>query len=164
MKNRNLSPVGKNKSMKSIIDEYVDQYKNDTDRIHKQYEDYMEMMKNDPTPEIIHQFFKNQPIQMHRLDDHFNLVLMTEDEDIAYNNEQIRKGESRRKYNYVKRIVNKDNQPGVYNSGNGCGYRSSIRVPSLKRSNKVWKNFYSLFPFLEGLDKYCGAKLKKIKK
>lgn len=34
MKNRNLSPVGKNKSMQSIIDEYVDQYKNDTVRIH----------------------------------------------------------------------------------------------------------------------------------
>ena len=48
MNNKNLSPVGKNKSMQSIIDEYVDQYKNDTDRIHKQYEDYREMMKNDP--------------------------------------------------------------------------------------------------------------------
>ena len=39
------------------------------------------MMKNDPTPEIIHQFFKNHPIHIHRLDDHFNLVLMTENQE-----------------------------------------------------------------------------------
>jgi hypothetical protein len=47
----------------------------------------------------------------------------------------------------------------------GNGWRSNpnkIRVPSLKRSNNTWKNFYKLFPFLKGKETYRGYKLKDI--
>ena len=63
---------------------------------------------------------------------------------------------------YQKRIVNRDNQKFVYNSGNGTGHFDSIRVPSLKRSNATWKRFYELFPDAKGLKTFRGFKLKKI--
>ena len=63
---------------------------------------------------------------------------------------------------YQKRIVHKDNQKFVYNSGNGTGHFDSIRVPSLKRSNATWKRFYELFPDAKGLKTFRGFKLKKI--
>ena len=63
---------------------------------------------------------------------------------------------------YQKRIVNKDNQKFVYNSGSGKGYVDSIRVPSLKRSKATWKRFYELFPTAKGLKTFRGFKLKKV--
>ena len=48
---------------------------------------------------------------------------------------------------YQKRIVNKDNQKFVYNTGSGGSSRNSVRIPSMKRSNTVWKRFYELFPY-----------------
>ena len=63
---------------------------------------------------------------------------------------------------YQKRIIHKDNQKFVYNSGNGRGHFDSIRVPSLKRSNATWKRFYELFPDAKGLKTFRGFKLKKI--
>lgn len=63
---------------------------------------------------------------------------------------------------YQKRIINKDNQPFVYNSSGGGGNRNTIRIPSLKRSRKTWKRFYELFPILKGKKEYKGIKLKKI--
>lgn len=47
---------------------------------------------------------------------------------------------------YQKRIINKDNQKFVYNTGS-YGSRSCVRIPSLKRSRLVWKRFYELFPW-----------------
>ena len=49
---------------------------------------------------------------------------------------------------YQKRIIHKDNQKFVYNSKNG-GSGQRVRIPSLKRSKTVWKNFYDLFPWYE---------------
>lgn len=63
---------------------------------------------------------------------------------------------------YQKRIVNKDNQKFVYNDSNGGSNKNTIRIPSLKRSNAIWKRFYELFPFLKGKKTYRGIKLKKI--
>lgn len=63
---------------------------------------------------------------------------------------------------YQKRIIHKDNQKFVYNSGNGTGHLDSIRVPSLKRSNATWKRFYELFPSAKGLKTFRGFKLKKV--
>lgn len=67
------------------------------------------------------------------------------------------------KYSIMPKPVNKDNQE-TYNSGSGNlgGLQSSVRVPSLKRSKKVWENFYKLFPWLKGKEKCNGGKLKKI--
>ena len=63
---------------------------------------------------------------------------------------------------YQKRIINKDNQPFVYNTSGGGSNKNTIRVPSLKRSKKTWKRFYELFPTLKGKKTYKGIKLKKI--
>lgn len=69
-------------------------------------------------------------------------------------------------YWYVRRIVNKDNQKFIKNGdGNSHWNINKVRVPSLKRSNAVWKRFYELFPYYrehynELIKK--GIKLKKI--
>ena len=135
----------------------------DINATHRQYALHKEMMDNDPTPEMIDQFFKWNPMVLHKfINGYKELVVMSEDEAIDYVNERYRRCASSAKYGYVKRIVNKDNQKGVYNRGNGCGYCTSIRVPSLKRSNAVWKRFYEMFPDMKGRKRYNGAKLKKI--
>ena len=69
------------------------------------------------------------------------------------------------KYSVMPKPVNKDNQE-TYNNGSGNlgSLQSSIRVPSLKRSKKVWERFYNLFPWLKGEEKCNGGKLKKIDK
>lgn len=69
------------------------------------------------------------------------------------------------KYKVMPKPVNKDNQE-TYNDGSGtcCGHQSSIRVPSLKRSKKVWERFYNLFPWLKGKKTCNGGKLKNIDK
>jgi len=48
---------------------------------------------------------------------------------------------------YQKRIVHKDNQKFVYNGGSGSSSWPWVRIPSLKRSNAIWKRFYELFPY-----------------
>lgn len=63
-------------------------------------------------------------------------------------------------YNFMPKQVTRDNK-NSYNTRSG-GEQNSIRVPSLKRSNKVWRNFYNLFPSLKGLTTYRGCKLKKV--
>lgn len=64
------------------------------------------------------------------------------------------------KYSVMPKPVNKDNQE-TYNRKSGNS-QNSIRVPSLKRSNKVWRQFYKLFPWLKGKETCNGGKLKKI--
>lgn len=63
-------------------------------------------------------------------------------------------------YNFMPKQITRDNKV-AYNTRSG-GESNSIRVPSLKRSDKVWRNFYNLFPFLKGLKTYRGCKLKKV--
>lgn len=68
---------------------------------------------------------------------------------------------------YQKRIINKDNQKFVYNSGSGAdGSRNWVRIPSIKRSNATWKRFYELFPYYKEhyneLNNKNGIKLKKV--
>ena len=69
-------------------------------------------------------------------------------------------------YWYVRRIVNKDNQKFIKNGdGNSHWNSNKVRVPSLKRSNAVWKRFYELFPYYrEHYNELTkkGIKLKKI--
>lgn len=50
---------------------------------------------------------------------------------------------------YYKRIIHKDNQKFVYNTGNVRAAHPLVRIPSLKRSKQVWKRFYELFPKYE---------------
>ena len=65
-------------------------------------------------------------------------------------------------YNFMPKQVTRDNKSS-YNTKSGDGNRNAIRVPSLKRSDKVWRNFYTLFPSLKGMTTYRGSKLKKVK-
>jgi hypothetical protein len=64
-------------------------------------------------------------------------------------------------YDKMPDSIHRDNK-GVVNLGNGWNNRNKIRVPSLKRSNNTWRNFYKLFPFLKGKKTYRGYKLKDI--
>ena len=99
-----------------------------------------------------------------RFDNNCNLIPL--DKALEMIEEDRRKTIGRRLYSnwsgYQKRIVHKDNQKFVYNSGNGNGYVDSIRVPSLKRSKATWKRFYELFPTAKGLKTFRGFKLKKV--
>lgn len=99
-----------------------------------------------------------------RFDNHCNLIPL--DKALEMIEEDRRKIIGRNLYSdwsgYRKRIVHKDNQKFVYNSGNGSGHVDSVRVPSLKRSNATWKRFYELFPEAKGRKTYRGCKLKKI--
>ena len=63
-------------------------------------------------------------------------------------------------YNFMPKQVTRDNK-AAYNVKGG-GESNAIRVPSLKRSDKVWRNFYNLYPSLKGLKTYRGCKLKKV--
>ena len=65
-------------------------------------------------------------------------------------------------YDYMPKQVTRDNQK-AYNAKSGDYRRNSIRVPSLKRSDKVWRNFYNLFPEAKGGKTFRGYKLKQIK-
>lgn len=82
----------------------------------------------------------------------------------AIEHERDRKKQSA-SYQYFRRIVNKDNQKYVYNSSGGGFNLSTVRIPSMKRSNATWNRFYELFPvFKEHYDEINnknGVKLKK---
>lgn len=90
---------------------------------------------------------------------------------LRYALEQIenerRKYVERRRYRYVRRITNKDNQKFTYNTGSSSsGSRNRVRIPSLKRSDATWRRFYELFPYYKEhyneLNNKNGVKLKKV--
>ena len=64
-------------------------------------------------------------------------------------------------YNFMPKADNRDNK-NSFNAKSGYGGSTSVRIPSLKRSNSTWKKFYELFPYLKGETSYRGVKLKKI--
>jgi len=97
-------------------------------------------------------------------DDDMNLISL--ENRILQLEEYRRRYLSKKCFGYAKRIINKDNQKSCYNSGNGGGNCNKVRVPSLKRSNAVWRRFYELFPEYEKMshdpDKRRQYNLKKI--
>jgi hypothetical protein len=82
----------------------------------------------------------------------------------SYNGHWGLRWNGRPDYNYMPKQVTRDNQK-AYNvkSGDGGYGQISVRVPSLKRSDKVWRNFYNLFPYIKGQKTFRGCKLKQIK-
>ena len=66
------------------------------------------------------------------------------------------------KYSVMPNGITKDNQENYNRKGGGSFNENTIRVPSLKRSKKVWINFYKLFPWLKGKKVFRGIKLKKV--
>ena len=99
-----------------------------------------------------------------KFDNNCNLIPL--DKTLEMIEDDRRKTIGRRLYSnwfgYQKRIVNKDNQKFVYNTGGHNGTVTSIRFPSLKRSKATWKRFYELFPEAKGRKTFRGCKLKKI--
>lgn len=79
----------------------------------------------------------------------------------SYNGHWGLKWDGNPDYDFMPKHVTRDNK-AAYNARRG-GYSNAVRVPSLKRSDKVWRNFYNLFPSLKGQTTYRGCKLKKIK-
>ena len=65
----------------------------------------------------------------------------------------------RKPYSVINR---KDNNRWGLVLNNGDSYKQKIRFPSLKRSMKVWKNFYMLFPlvYIEMRNQIEGRGLK----
>ena len=69
-------------------------------------------------------------------------------------------------YNLLRKpysmIDRKDNNGYGFVLGNGDSYKQKIRFPSLKRSMKVWKHFYMLFPlvYIEMRNQIEGRGLK----
>ena len=99
-----------------------------------------------------------------KFDSNGNLIPL--EDALANLEEQRERTKARRSYDYVKRIVNKDNQKFVYNSGGGSGGSNRVRIPSMKRSKATWKRFYELFPSYKEnyaeLNNKNGIKLKKV--
>lgn len=80
----------------------------------------------------------------------------------CYNGRWCVKWNGRADYDFMPKQVTRDNQL-AYNTKSGYGgNQNSIRVPSLKRSDKVWRNFYNLFPHIKGEKTFRGCKLKQI--
>ena len=94
-----------------------------------------------------------------RFDDYLNLVPL--EKALEMIEDDRRRAIARRTYDYRRRVTHKDNQRFCY-VGSGGSNKNEIRVPSLKRSNRTWRNFYELFPYLKGLETYHGIKLKRI--
>lgn len=68
---------------------------------------------------------------------------------------------------YIKRLIHKDNQKFVYNTGGSGRWNiKKVRIPSMKRSKATWKKFYELFPYYKEhfneLNNKNGIKLKKV--
>jgi hypothetical protein len=66
----------------------------------------------------------------------------------------------RNEYNKRPQKEGRDNK-GV-RVGNGGGNRNSIRYPSKKRSKRVWKTFYKMFPYYAERDGWDGKKSSRI--
>ena len=57
--------------------------------------------------------------------------------------------------------THRDNNGYSYNGAGGSQGTSHVRVPSIKRSVKIWKNFYKMFPeYKEILDKCLSGEMK----
>ena len=63
----------------------------------------------------------------------------------------------------LKKVHNchRDNNGTCYNGDGTGGGSSQIRVPSIKRSRKIWKNFYIMFPKYKALLDECITGTRK---
>lgn len=147
------------------LEQYIDNINKCLDRrveaCKKQYEKIA--TKTTLTGEDLRKYRRDCMFWEVKFDNHCNLIPL--DKALEMIEEDRRKTIGMYLYHwsgYQKRVIHKDNQKFVYNSGNGTGSLDSIRVPSLKRSNATWKRFYELFPNLKEMKMYRGIKLKKI--
>ena len=158
---------GKNKTPEQILEDVEERFDYRVRNCQKEYERIAK--KTTLIGEELRKYCRDLMLYEVRFDDKCNLIPLEEALAMLEKDRQ-RCLESKLygKYSaYQKRIIHKDNQKFVYNSGNGPdGSRHQVRVPSMKRSNATWKRFYELFPcYKEHYDEWNnkdGLKLKKV--
>ena len=154
----NSLPSGTNKSLEEYIADIntiFDQRVKDCKREYEKISNKMTLVG-----EALKKYCRDEMLWEVKFDSQMNLVPL--EYALAQIEENRRHCISRCKYNYQRRIINKDNQKFCYNSSGDGSNRQRIRVPSLKRSDATWRKFYELFPSLKGLKTYNGIKLKKV--
>jgi hypothetical protein len=67
----------------------------------------------------------------------------------------------RNEYNKTPQKEGRDNK-GVRVGGGYGGNRNKVRYPSKKRSKRVWKTFYKMFPYYAEKDGWDGKKSSRI--
>ena len=156
----NTYAKGENKSIEQCL---VEIDKNFDARIKAAYKEYEKIAtKTTLVGKDLRKYCREQMLWEVKFDDNFNLIPLEETiKQLEIERERYKAWKS---YRYFKRFVHKDNQKFVYNSGSR--YRgNAVRVPSMKRSNAVWKRFYELFPSYKEhyneLNNKNGLKLKK---
>lgn len=158
----NSSAKGSNLTLEQYIDVFNKCFDSRVETCKKEYEKISH--KTTLVGEDLRKYCHNWMLWEIKFDDQCNLIPL--DKALEMIEEDRRKTIGRRLYSnwfgYQKRIVNKDNQKFVYNTGGHNGTVTSIRVPSLKRSKATWKRFYELFPEAKGRKTFRGCKLKKI--
>lgn len=151
---------GENKSMEQCL---ADIDKSFDARIKATYKAYGKIAtKTTLVGEDLRKYCRDWMLWEVKFDDSLNLIPLEEAiKQLEMERERYKAWKS---YRYFKRFVHRDNQKFVYNSGGGYG-GSVVRVPSMKRSNAVWKRFYELFPYYKEhyseLNNKNGLKLKK---
>lgn len=158
----NSSAKGSNLTLEQYINEKNEYFDKRIKTCKEGYEKILTL--NTLTNKELRKYCHDNMIWEVYFDDDDNLIPL--DKALEMIEEDRRKTIGRHLYSnwggYQKRIVNKDNQKFVYNTGGHNGHITSIRVPSLKRSKAIWKRFYELFPEAKGLKTFRGCKLKKI--
>lgn len=144
---------GENKTLDQVIEDIENKIKW---KIIQAEIEYKICKKNNITDRTSYFKSKFRPLLEIRFDKEGNLISLSE--VIKNIKNTVRRNNSI--YNYQKKIIHKDNQKFVYNGNCGGSNKNKVRIPSLKRSNRVWKNFYILFPWYE--EASHDAKMRKI--
>lgn len=153
---------GTNKTPEQILAKIDSIYDNDVEETKRCYARIAKM--TNLTVDELRKYCRDRRMWEVKFDSNGNLIPL--EDALANLEEQRERTKARRSYDYVKRIVNKDNQKFVYNSGGRSGGSNRVRIPSLKRSKVTWKRFYELFPYYKEnyakLNNKNGIKLKKV--
>jgi hypothetical protein len=159
---KNSYASGENKSLEQYLDDVENKFNERIDNTRRAYAKISR--KTTLEGEELRDYCRTWMLWEVKFDNNGDLVPM---EDVIKNIETSRdRYKDRAKYRYVKRMVNKDNQKNVYNTGGSCSNYFSARVPSMNRSNSTWKRFYELFPYYKEhyneLNNKNGLKLKRV--
>ena len=152
---------GKNKSFEQYLKDIDDKFDKRIDETKRSYDKISK--KTTLIGEDLRKYCRDCMLWEVRFDEYGKLIpLQDVIKELEERRERYKQHDS---YKYVKRIVNKDNQRFVYNAGRISSGKTT-RIPSMKRSNSVWKRFYELFPrYKEHYDEWNnknGLKLKKV--
>ena len=158
----NSFAAGTNKTPDQILAKIDSIYDKDVEETKRCYAKIAKM--TNLTGDELRKYCRDRMMWEVKFDSNGNLIPL---EDALANLEERReRTKARHFYSYVKRIVNKDNQKFVYNSGGRSGGSNRVRIPSMKRSKATWKRFYELFPYYKKnyveLNNKNGIKLKKV--